>query len=175
MRPLAALSAFLDVSSLNLAAPQGPPSFFRAVLAVREPITVDRPPGPIPWRSSTAHDARTSIAAISADRRSSLAGRLVRGARTLFWPPSSAIRWSTQAIGRARHAAISLTRWKRACVGWAPTGSISINSIVPIRHADRGNAACARRPYSPGQGALRWVLQLRSMAGGGGLVDGAPA
>jgi hypothetical protein len=30
MRPLAVLSAFLDVSSLNLAAPQGPPFFFCA-------------------------------------------------------------------------------------------------------------------------------------------------
>ena len=38
-------------------------------------------------------------------------------------------------------------------------------------HADRGDAARARRPGTPGQGALHRLLELSRLAGGGGAVD----
>ncbi len=38
-------------------------------------------------------------------------------------------------------------------------------------HADRGNAARARRPGPPGQGALHRLLQLPGLAGDRGAVD----
>ncbi len=89
------------------------------------------------------------------------------------WRPNSACRWMTTAIkvGGSRRYIMTAVEdsLRRLRTDWIDL--YQMHQPDPT-HADRGDAARARRPDPPGQGALYRLLELPGLAGGGGALDG---
>ena len=122
--------------------------------------------------SASPSSTRPTSTAGAGSRRSSWARRSGPAARTSSWRRSSRGRWATGRCGCGRLAALhlqavddSLRRLRHGLHRPLP------DPLSGREDADRGDAAGARRRGARGQGALRRLLELHGLAGGGGALD----